>query len=122
VYAALLEVGPIPGVERLAGEHDGDAAGRVARFEAPIGDPRYPVQVEIDWAARSLAMQGNWWYRGVYSVREHPRGSIVEHEVVNIATRGRWVVPLMQRRLPGQIRRDLAVVVQAIARRLAGAG
>jgi len=101
--------------------------------EAPVGDAfdallavgpgstdagSYTPTVEVDRTRHTLAVQGHWWYRGVYTVREHPRGSLVEYRVHNIANRGRWMVPLMQRRLPDQMRRDLADLLQRIARHL----
>ena len=51
-------------------------------------------------------------------MRGHARGSLVEYRVHNIATRGRWVVPLMQRRLPDQMRGALADLLQTIGRHL----
>jgi hypothetical protein len=68
VFSALLAVGP------AAGAHD---------------DPAHPVTVEVDRSRHALAVQGRWWYRGVYAVRECPRGSRVEYRVHNVATRGR---------------------------------
>src|SRR5262249_39193809 len=51
------------------------------------------VTVEVDPNRRALAIQGRWWYRGVYTVRDCPRGSLLEYRVHNVATRGRWAVP-----------------------------
>jgi hypothetical protein len=72
----------------------------------------------VDPKEHSLAVQGNWWYRGVYTVRACPQGSLIEYRVHNAAPRGRWAVPLMQRRLPGQMDRDLAALLQTIGRHL----
>ena len=69
-------------------------------------------------ASRYSGVSSHWWYRGVYTVREDPRGSLVEYRVHNIATRGRWAVPLMQRRLPRDMRRDLATLLQTIGQHL----
>jgi hypothetical protein len=38
--------------------------------------------------------------------------------VVNIARRGHWAVPLMRYRLPRQMRRDLAALLETIGRHL----
>jgi len=97
VFAALLAFGPAAGIQR---------------------DPAATATVEVDPKEHSLAVQGNWWYRGVYTVRACPRGSLIEYRVHNVASRGRWAVPLMQRRLPRQMDRDLAVLVQTIGRHL----
>jgi hypothetical protein len=119
VFAALLTVGPAavthhdPHDTKARADSDG-----VLRYQAPIGDPAHPVTVEVDQHRHTLAVQGHWWYRGVYTVRECPRGSLVEYRVHNVATRGRWAVPLMQHRLPHHMRRDLAALLQTIGRHL----
>lgn len=95
VFTALLAVGPA--ADSTAG---------------------HTVTVEVDHGRHTLAVQGTWWYRGVYTVREHPRGSLVEYRVHNVATHGRWAVPLMQRRLPRQLRRDLAALLESIGRHI----
>src|SRR5439155_3722729 len=120
VFAALLAVGPAP-IARHDPARNTDAhadSDGVLRYPAPIGDPAYTVTVEVDPNRHTLAIQGHWWYRGVYTVRECPRGSLVEYRVHNIATRGRWAVPLMQRRLPHHMRRDLTALLQTIGRHL----
>jgi hypothetical protein len=112
VFAALLAVGPAAGTPPgVSPDPDG-----VLRYQAPIGD--YTADVEVDPNRHTLAVQGHWWYRGVYAVTECPRGSLITYQVHNIATRGRWAVPLMQRRLPQRMRRDLAALVQVIGRHL----
>ena len=82
------------------------------------GDSGYVAAIEVDPKEHSLAVQGNWWYRGVYTVRACPQGSLIEYRVHNAASRGRWAVPLMQRRLPRQMDRDLAALLQIIGRHL----
>ncbi|CCH31560.1 hypothetical protein ABZ816_04690 [Actinosynnema sp. NPDC047251] len=42
-------------------------------------------------------VQGGWWYRGEFVTEPHPRGTRVVHRVHNVATRGRWAVPLANR-------------------------
>jgi hypothetical protein len=64
-------------------------------FEAQRGD--YFPAVEIDRPGRTVAIQGGWWYRGEYTVDDHPGGSRVTHRVHNVATRMRWGVPLANR-------------------------
>lgn len=113
VFTALLAVGPAAHNTNAHADPDG-----VLRYQAPIGDPAHTITVEVDQHRHTLAIQGRWWYRGVYAVRECPRGSLIEYRVHNIATQGRWAVPLMQRRLPHQMRRDLAALLQAIGRHL----
>jgi hypothetical protein len=116
VFAALLEVGPVPHAH-LNTSTRADSDG-ILRYRAPTGGSAYTVTVELDQNRHTLAVQGHWWYRGVYSVRDSPYGSLVEYRVHNVATRGRWAVPLMQRRLPQQMRRDLAALLRTIGQRL----
>jgi hypothetical protein len=120
VFAALLRVGPAAVTHHDPAHDTNDRADSdsVLRYPAPIGDPTDTVTVEVDQHRHTLAVQGHWWYRGVYTVRECPRGSLVEYRVHNVATRGRWAVPLMQRRLPHHMRRDLAALLQIIGRHL----
>jgi hypothetical protein len=119
VFAALLAVGPTTGAHHHPADNTtrGDPNG-VLRYQASIGERAYTVTVEVDQTSHTLAVQGHWWYRGVYSVRECARGSLVEYHVHNVATHGRWVVPLMQRRLSHRISRDLADLLQNIGKHL----
>jgi hypothetical protein len=64
-------------------------------FDSLRGD-HFPA-VEIDSLGRTVAIQGGWWYRGEYTVDDHPGGSRVTHRVYNVATWMRWGVPLANR-------------------------
>ncbi|BCJ53946.1 hypothetical protein Asp14428_54210 [Actinoplanes sp. NBRC 14428] len=55
------------------------------------------ITVTIDRLARSIAQQGEWWYRGVTSVEPDERGSLVVHRVFNIAAGHRWAVRFVSR-------------------------
>lgn len=119
VFAALLAVGPAAGAHPNPANPAAPAApDGVVRYEASAGDGGYTVFVEVDPNRHTLAVHGHWWYRGVYAVRECQQGSLIEYRVRNVATRARWAVPLMQRRLPEQMRRDLAALLQTIGRHL----
>jgi hypothetical protein len=118
VFAALLASGPVGRQHNLPGTATGADNDRVLRYRAPVGDSGYVAAIEVDPKEHSLAVQGNWWYRGVYTVRACPQGSLIEYRVHNAASRGRWAVPLMQRRLPRQMDRDLAALLQTIGRHL----
>ena len=98
VFTALLAVGPAGGADR--------------------SEPRYAPTVEVDETRHTLAVQGHWWYRGVYTVHEDPVGSRLEYRVHNIATHLRWAVPLTQRGLPQQMHRDLTRLLHTIGRQL----
>jgi hypothetical protein len=55
------------------------------------------LTVTVDRAARSVAMQGEWWYRGVTSVEPDPRGAQVVHQIFNVAEGNRWAVRFVSR-------------------------
>jgi hypothetical protein len=55
------------------------------------------ITVSVDRAARSVAEQGEWWYRGVTTVEPDPRGSQVVHQIFNIAPGHRWAVRFVSR-------------------------
>ena len=50
-----------------------------------------------DRARRSVALQGEWWYRGVTSVEPDPRGSRVVHRIFNVAQGHGWAVRFVAR-------------------------
>jgi hypothetical protein len=55
------------------------------------------LTVTVDRAARSVALQGEWWYRGVTSVQPDPRGAQVVHQIFNVAPGNRWAVRFVAR-------------------------
>jgi hypothetical protein len=55
------------------------------------------LTVTVDRAARSVAQQGEWWYRGVTSVEPDPRGSRVTYRIFNVAPGNRWAVRFVAR-------------------------
>lgn len=60
------------------------------RFRLPYGF------VEVDRGNGSLAVMGNWWYRGVFSAEPHPKGARLVLRVYNHAKRFRLFVPMTQ--------------------------
>ncbi|MEC3977236.1 hypothetical protein [Amycolatopsis sp. H20-H5] len=65
-------------------------------FDGIAGRLRSPGW-EADRERGLVARQGGWWYRGEYLVAEDPAGTRVTHRVYNVASRGRWAVPLANR-------------------------
>ncbi len=59
--------------------------------------------IEVDRARRTLAVEGRWWFRGVYAFEAHPNGTLVTYRVYDMARTARWAVPLLllQNRLSG---------------------
>ena len=55
------------------------------------------LTVSVDRAGRSVALQGEWWYRGVTSVEPDPRGSRVVHRIFNVAPNHGWAVRFVAR-------------------------
>ncbi len=78
------------------------------------------IYLEVNRFERSIAVQGEWWYRGVTSVRPDKRGSLLSYEVFNVAPGvGRWVAQLVQGpQHARQMQRVLHEQVAAIERRL----
>lgn len=46
--------------------------------------------VTTDPANYKLIMEGEWWYRGIYSIHHHPEGTRVQLDIYNAANRFRW--------------------------------
>ncbi|GAA0513683.1 hypothetical protein Ade02nite_48730 [Paractinoplanes deccanensis] len=55
------------------------------------------VKVAIDRGARSVTIEGAWWYRGVTSVEPDPLGSRVRFRMFNIAEGHGWAVRFVSR-------------------------
>jgi hypothetical protein len=55
------------------------------------------ITVTVDRAARSVTQQGEWWYRGVTTVRPDPRGARVVHQIFNVSPRHGWAVRFVSR-------------------------
>lgn len=68
-----------------------------ARIAGTLREQPYNPHFEVDAERRFVAQQGGWWYRGEYTVEEDPAGARVTHRVYNVASRGRWAVPLANR-------------------------
>ncbi len=56
------------------------------------------VNVEVDPQARTITMQGQWWYRGVTAVEAHGDGSLLIRRIYNIAPPlTGWMVPFVHK-------------------------
>ena len=54
------------------------------------------VHAEVDPVHRRLAVSGQWWYRGEYTVSGAEHGSLLRYSMYNVAPRfSRWLVPLV---------------------------
>ncbi|WP_197048515.1 hypothetical protein [Streptosporangium roseum] len=75
----------------------------------------------VEVTGRTFAAQGGWWYRGEYAVEPHPEGALLTHRVFNVASRGRWAVPAVNRffiGFGGRTRDGFAEGLQRIGREL----
>lgn len=95
VWDALLESSPYltPQTrERIA-------AGRgTLRFpaDAAAGPGLTGVNVEVDKDRHTLAISGQWWFRGVYRVSPQGADALLRYQVFNVAPAAtRWLVPLV---------------------------
>jgi hypothetical protein len=94
VAAVLLDVRP-GGRSPIAahGETDEDDGGD--QFAVVREGSR--MTVTVDRAGRSVAEQGEWWYRGVTAVEPDPRGCQVVHRIFNVAEGRGWAVRFVAR-------------------------
>lgn len=94
VAELLLDVRP-GGRSPLATGGDVEETGVADAFVAVVKGSR--MAVTVDREARSVALQGEWWYRGVTSVEPDPRGSRVVHQIFNVAPGHGWAVRFASR-------------------------
>ncbi|WP_440710589.1 hypothetical protein [Herbiconiux sp. YIM B11900] len=74
----------------------------------------------VDEAARTAIVQGGWWYRGEYTVRDADdgmliEGTLVEYEIVNVATTAHWAGPIAGRSAIRDAPRTFQALLTAIA-------
>jgi hypothetical protein len=72
------------------------------------------LTVSVDHARRSVALQGEWWYRGVTSVESDPHGSRVVHRVFNVAQGHGWAVRFVARGPLNSAPRTFAEMVRGL--------
>jgi hypothetical protein len=67
-------------------------------FKATLGKGNQgKIYLEVDPSQYSIAVQGEWWYRGVHRLEPHPRGTLLTYSVYNIAPPiSRWIASLVQ--------------------------
>ncbi|MFI5889444.1 hypothetical protein ACIA5D_04915 [Actinoplanes sp. NPDC051513] len=94
VAEVLLDVRP-GGRSPLAAGGEVAEAGEGDAFEVVKDGSR--MTVTVDRARREVALQGEWWYRGVTSVEPDPRGSRVVHRIFNVAEGNGWAVRFVSR-------------------------
>jgi hypothetical protein len=95
VWEVLLESSTILPDDEKAAIKRGPESVRYQTVLGRAGEGR--TYVEVNRLERSIAVQGEWWYRGVTSVRPDRRGSLLCYDVYNIAPGvGWWAAQLVQ--------------------------
>lgn len=99
VWSALVETSPYLTLqmrEMITGSHG------VLRFPARPEDgqagtsPVSGVNVEANDGMHTLAISGQWWFRGVYSLIPQGPDTLLRYQVFNAAPGAtRWLVPLV---------------------------
>jgi hypothetical protein len=115
VSAVLLDVRP-GGRSPMAEEGTVEESGPGDDFVVVRGGSR--LTVSVDRAARSVALQGEWWYRGVTSVEPDQRGSLVVHRIFNVARGRDWAVRWVARGPLTAAPRSFAETVRGLGERL----
>ncbi len=87
-------------------------------FRAAIAGDHDGIRVEVDRAQAMLAVEGQWWFRAECRVLPHPRGARVIQQVFNIATSGRWMVPMVARGVEGKQRMSMQRLLDRISAHL----
>lgn len=120
VAGLLLRVRPGP-VGRdncpLLAEHGGTLTGGPGRFT--LAAPGHAMTVEV--GPDLLAAQGGWWYRGEYRLAPDPAGTLLVHQVRDVAERLRWGVPPANgffRKLGPRTRDGFAVLLERVGAEL----
>lgn len=118
VWSSLLALHPRL---TLAVRSEIDRARAGVPYKTIVGTPgEGRVTIEVDKKAHTLAIQGEWWYRGVYEVEPDEDGSLVTYSVYNVAPGfGRWAAQLVQGpQHAREMKADLTKLLKAIGARL----
>jgi hypothetical protein len=97
VWGALLETSPY-----LTPQMRETIADTPTTLRFPTGgttgqaSPVAGVNVESDTGQHTLAISGQWWFRGVWSMRPEGPATLVCYQAFNVAPAvTRWLVPLV---------------------------
>ena len=76
------------------------------------------VAVDVDPAAATISMQGQFWYRGEFAFAPHSGGTEVTYRIKNVSGWPDVVIKFWQRKLLDRQRRELDAFVGALPVRL----
>lgn len=92
--------------------------GGPERFVAGLaGDPN-GIHLDVDRGAKSLGVEGQWWFRGECRVEPHPKGARIIQMGFNIARTARWMVPLVRIGVAAEQRESAQGLLRRIGERL----
>lgn len=119
VWEVLLESNPILSTADKAAITRQNGSQPFTTSIGKAGEGR--THIEVDKQHHSVALQSEWWYRGVHSVESHERGSLLVYRVYNIAPGiGWWAAQLVQGPQNARGMKDqLQELLKAIGARLA---
>ncbi|WP_051367454.1 hypothetical protein [Hamadaea tsunoensis] len=66
--------------------------------------------------ADTVSLQGGWWYRGEWTVAEHPEGTLLVHRVYNVADSPYWTVALANKLFVGYAEQTRRAAAGTIAK------
>ena len=97
-------------------------AARVFALLARRVDPQGEAHFAADAASRRIVVQGDYWYRGEYSVEPDPDaadGAIVRHAIVNVAPGWHLLGALTGRKVIARAPKEFAALIEELAAQLA---
>lgn len=84
-------------MRRLLAEETGIVALPPPQVRRRLIDLLSGPHVKHSGDGATLAFEGEWWYRGEYTLLPCEQGTQVTYRVYNVATLARWLVPLVNR-------------------------
>jgi hypothetical protein len=96
-------------------------AARVFALLAHHVDPQGEAHYVADPASRRIVVQGDYWYRGEYAVDPDPDaagGSIVRHQIVNVAPGWHALGALTGRKVVRGAPKQFAALVEELTAQL----
>ena len=87
VWEVLLDANPLSSTDKSnIARADGSQP-----YTTSTGNPgEGKITIEVDKKQHSVAVQGEWWYRGVHTVEAHERGSLLVYRIYNVAPGITW--------------------------------
>jgi len=95
------------------------SAPRVFALLARRLDPQGDAHYLADPASRRIVVQGDYWYRGEYTVEpDGDRAAIVRHSIVNVAPGWHVLGALTGRKVVREAPRDFAALLAEVSAQL----